>query len=346
MSDIPNEVLDDVKYYKLILRGVLKRFPAHFWDKPYSLQSAKEITKYLIEDKLKISLEDIPKKVDKKFIQNNRLGGMLRRLFKNHVFEIVDNAYPNMFKRWQFKVPCVYWNSQTIEEAMRWLIDERLGGDIERVKKELDVQLLKDSGMSYLITMRYPRRYSIYDLVSMVYPNVIEPWELKHTSQAYWTDDNIKKQLSLIAHKEFNDSLYILQEYITNKLLNKYKLYTSTVISIERVHRLIKEMIEEEGREYCGKDTEIIREYALVIYKQILDGKRDRFPDYFWTTKHAKFCARVIIRYLTEKVLGLDLRDCNKDQINEILKKHKLYTVLTRLFNNSSEQVLQYVYES
>ena len=71
-----NEILDDVECYKLVLQGKIKRFPRGFWAKPWSLQSAREIIRYLLEERLHYSREDICKKLKKSTFEDNKLGGM------------------------------------------------------------------------------------------------------------------------------------------------------------------------------------------------------------------------------------------------------------------------------
>ena len=68
--------LSDIDIYELLLQGRVLSFPSGFWvDR--NVEEAKEVAikllKYLIEEKLKMSKQDIKRELSKKFLTKYRL---------------------------------------------------------------------------------------------------------------------------------------------------------------------------------------------------------------------------------------------------------------------------------
>ena len=106
-------------------------YPGKFkqWELPYvphsfwNMETAKEATIWLIEEKLKWSDEDIRKKLSQNIFKINSLDGMLTNLFNGSPYLAIENAYPGKFKALEFKnLPKPFWNLKTLKGAIIWLI--------------------------------------------------------------------------------------------------------------------------------------------------------------------------------------------------------------------------------
>ena len=106
-------------------------YPGKFkqWELPYvphsfwNMETAKEATIWLIEEKLKWSDEDIRKKLSQNIFKINSLDGMLTNLFNGSPYLAIENAYPGKFKALEFKnLPKPFWNLKTSKGAIIWLI--------------------------------------------------------------------------------------------------------------------------------------------------------------------------------------------------------------------------------
>ncbi|MFT5875939.1 MAG: hypothetical protein ACI8WT_004939 [Clostridium sp.] len=116
-----------IEIYKMVLRGDLKKFPAYFWQRPDADKNAMEITKYLLEEILKWSSNDIKKKLSQSIFVEHKLNGMLQQVYNQSPFEAFNAAYPNRFKSWELGcVPKNYWELDVGIEATKWLIEEKL----------------------------------------------------------------------------------------------------------------------------------------------------------------------------------------------------------------------------
>jgi len=85
---------------------------------------------------------------------------------------------------------------------------------------------------------------------------------------------------------------------------------------------------------------------AEETYKEVLSGNRQKFPKFFWiddgiaNLHHAK----VVTRYLIEDILKWNRDDVIRKFSSELLKKYKLYGMLSSVFGNSAMSVLENAY--
>jgi hypothetical protein len=104
------------------------KVPGHYWKK--EREHVIEATRWLIEEKAKIPIEEIPKKVNTRLFEENRFVWMLD-FYKGSFHKAIEVAYPGKFKVWEFnKVPQTYWqgeegfkNSLT---ATEWLVEKEI----------------------------------------------------------------------------------------------------------------------------------------------------------------------------------------------------------------------------
>ena len=76
--------MDAVEVYKLVLeKKHIKTFPKGFWQQPEAIDNAIKCTKYLIEEKLNLSKEELKKQLSMKLFIENGLSGMLTTCFNN-----------------------------------------------------------------------------------------------------------------------------------------------------------------------------------------------------------------------------------------------------------------------
>jgi hypothetical protein len=120
-------MLSSVEIYKMVLRGDLTHFPLGFWTRPEAKESAVEVIRYLIEEYLKLTDEQIKTTASNVFFTKYKLRGMLNIVFKWSTYEAINSAYPNIFTPWELKsVPNDYWNTETGKQAVKWLIEDTL----------------------------------------------------------------------------------------------------------------------------------------------------------------------------------------------------------------------------
>jgi hypothetical protein len=123
----PPAMLYEWNYYEVIDNAYPGRFkawqfqqvPDKYWDGEEGKKRAIEAVKYVIEEKLKIPLKEIPIQVNIHFFSQHSLRGVFS-LFGQSPFQVVEAVYPGVFKPWQFAhVPMNCWkNEEYVREAM------------------------------------------------------------------------------------------------------------------------------------------------------------------------------------------------------------------------------------
>jgi len=96
MNIIKESEKSAIEVYKVVLSG--RRFPKGYWQKPEARKNAIEITKYLSEEVLELSVNDVKKKLTYQVFRDNGLGGMLSRIYNNSSYEAIDTAYPEQIQ--------------------------------------------------------------------------------------------------------------------------------------------------------------------------------------------------------------------------------------------------------
>lgn len=91
--------LPDIDVYRLILDGSLRAFPHGFWDGVPGYKTAINILRYLFNNILKCSIEDIKDKVSREIFEEYKLAGMISYVFDDSIYIAIGEAYPEL-KEW------------------------------------------------------------------------------------------------------------------------------------------------------------------------------------------------------------------------------------------------------
>lgn len=222
-----------VEVYKLVLNGGLKRFPRGIWEEDNRLQNALDVTKYLIEEYLKWTDDDIKERFNINILRSNKLAGMINAIFDGSPFKTLDNAYPNKFKIWELRASSVndgYWNKETSVEAIKWMIEKEMKWSDEEIKRYYDVQTFKDNNLYGMLHHYF--NYKPFDAINIAYPNKFKQWELKGSPKNYWNKETAKQACDWLFNEKLlwnindiknNISLNTFLDNNLNGLLAKYK---------------------------------------------------------------------------------------------------------------------------
>lgn len=186
---INTELLTAVEVYKLVLSGELKAFPAYFWSETDGKDNAREVTRYLFEEILSWSPEDIKKKFKHEVMKRYKLDGMYLNCFGQDLFQVVDNAYPGIFRPWEMaKKPHDFWTDENCRLAMKWLFEEKLEIDTSNPMRKIESDDFKDNGLSGMLNMRFKNQP--FKAVEFMYPGKFREWEITKTVKGFWTLEN------------------------------------------------------------------------------------------------------------------------------------------------------------
>ena len=133
-----------------------KQVPQGFWSKEKGI----EATKWLVEDKLKLSDKELKERLSYKLFKNNGLGGMLDICFNGSPYLAINTAYPSKFKEWEFNlVPQGFWTKEKGVEAVKWLIEEKLKLSEGELKEQLSGKLFVDNGLGGMLIICFDNSY-------------------------------------------------------------------------------------------------------------------------------------------------------------------------------------------
>jgi len=122
--------------------------PRNYW----TLERGIEAAKWLIEEKLKWSDNDIKKFIRVTKFTTNRLYGMFEIVYGSSPFKAINSLYPDKFKPWELtQVPKNYWTLELGIEATKWLVEGKLKWSKNDIKKKLTLNVFNEYGLSGML---------------------------------------------------------------------------------------------------------------------------------------------------------------------------------------------------
>ena len=220
--------------------------PNDYWQGEKGRKNAIAATKWLIEEKLKWSENDIIENLNQGvFIENNLLG-MLKKAFNCSLFEAIDTTYPEKFKKWQIgdHVKNDYWNKEEGILAVKWLLEHKLKWNDKDIKKNYSKQIYQDNNLYGMIQRCF--NSSPFEALNTAYPNKFKEWELPNVPRNFW---NSNKNC-------INATIWLIEEKLkiditTAKQKLSYRHFKdNNILSLCDKHPITKliEMVEERSR--------------------------------------------------------------------------------------------------
>ncbi|HPT48175.1 MAG TPA: GspE/PulE family protein, partial [Candidatus Rifleibacterium sp.] len=124
------------------------------WFQDDRLEIAGQATRWLIEERLGIPAEEIPKRISIREFHMNGLSKLLD-LFNQNLSQVIENAYPGKFKPWQFNEQAELWKSseaiETAQQATGWLINDRLHLSHDKAAQHLTRRHFLNNGLGFML---------------------------------------------------------------------------------------------------------------------------------------------------------------------------------------------------
>ena len=142
-----------------IYPGVYKpwQFPdeeAVIWFQENKHDTARSAVKWLIENRLGIAVEEIPRRLTLANFHQHGLSKLLD-LYNQNLYLVVENAYPGLFKPWEYSEQTELWHSQDAlsiaREATFWLISQRLQWDAANAMAQLTRRQFVNHGLGHML---------------------------------------------------------------------------------------------------------------------------------------------------------------------------------------------------
>lgn len=147
--------------------------------------------KWLFEERLQWTEEDIKERFDHRTIHQNKLSGLYKHFVRNEnittAYHFVKLYTSGRIKPWELnRTPkeC-FKDPQLHKKAIRWFFEEKLKWTDEDFKQKLSKETFLDNGFSNYLY--YHNSY--FDIVEFAYPGRFNPWEVMgYVHDGYWND--------------------------------------------------------------------------------------------------------------------------------------------------------------
>ena len=310
--------MSPVELYQLVLDGEVPKFPKGYWIDFEPNNTAVPIIRYLVEEKLKLSDEDILASWNYKLIVTNKLSGMIRTLFSSSPYLVIEAAYPGKFKPWEFKtVPRDFWTKEMAIDAIKWLVEDKLKLSDEEVLNQWSTKFLKTyelQGMLHLLFSSSP-----YLAIDAAYPGKFKPWEFKNTPQDFWT-----KEMAIEAVKWLvEDKLKLSNEEVLNQ-------WNAKLLKTNRLQGMLKALFF--GSPYLAIDAAYPGKFKPWEFKGIPQG--------YWSRE----TGIEAIKWLVEDKLKLSDEEIFHALTIEIFKDYGLNGMLNTFFKGNVSLAIQTTY--
>lgn len=312
--------MDPIEVYELKLKGEIKNYPKGYFKNGENInyERAAIVLRYLIEEKLKWAIEDVPNKISADIFRKYGLGGMLQVAFNNKVYDAVVNAYPGCFKPWiMHQTPDNYWNKETAKEAVIWLLEENLQWSHEDICEKFTRKVLEENGLRLMLKNVFDD--CGYKALDNAYPGRFKPWEIVQVPFKFWTKETGKEAMIWLIEEKLKWNDEQVCKNLTRKVFAEYKL---------------RGMLE-----LCfNNSTYLALEYTYP--GRFKPWELKQAPNKYWNDETTK---EAVIWLIEEKLKWSERQICNK-LTKEIFAEYGLSGVLNVYFKSNVFRALDYAY--
>lgn len=181
--------MEPEEVYLFVLHGNIKSFPDKYWKEgKKSIERANRCIRYLIEEVLKWSKEEVYENFEHETFSQYGLRVMLKKCFNYKFTDALESAYPGVYKPWLFKItPRNYWTKERFLEALKWTIEQKLNIPKHKIPYVVCEQFIIDNSLITGFNKFFGS--STYKAIDTLYPGVYEMFEFKKTPRSYWNKE-------------------------------------------------------------------------------------------------------------------------------------------------------------
>lgn len=278
-----------LEIYKMVLNGTIETFPKKFWN---NKDNVIILLNYLLKDILNWGKEDIKKgKLNLEVLAKYKLKGMMKAIFDESTYNLINFLYPNEFKPWEItEVPQNYWkNKNNIKKAIIWLIEEKFNWSKKDVIKFCNTKLLNKYGMSGILN-----DYTLFEVIDLVYPGVYLKWDF---FMGNWYDEDYLEAIKWFIEIKLHWNKEEIIENLTTTLFVQNRLSSIVPIKFKNSYEAMKFAYPEENWD----------ELKEKVLKRSLN--KNKVPK----CKECKYCVKNIIVRNKQQYL------CIKNNINKYI---------------------------
>ncbi len=188
-----------VQAYLNVYLGIEAAFPPNFLRRN-ARRRAAILVRFLIDEILQTTPEDVLRRKDKSFFLRHRLQNVYR-LFNYSFNRALRNAYPDRIPPWlHSRTNSHYWeNPRHRAEAIRWLVEHRLQlSPRELYRRAPNRDDFAACGLSYMFNRYYN---SVSWALAEAYPE-LEPWERGKVPFDFWNEETGARAVRWLVEKK------------------------------------------------------------------------------------------------------------------------------------------------
>lgn len=271
--------------------------PMRIWQGEQGKENGIVATKWLFEEKLKWSMDEIKEKASTKVFKEYRLGGMLANVYDDSLWKCLDTVYPEEFVPWEigYHMNKNCWTQETAIIATKWLFEDKLKWTQEEIMKNIGADVFRKNGLGGLLHSCY--KNSPFDAFISAYPNLMIEFDMPNKPKGFWdVEENIIKAIRKLISEKFKWDRKMVTEKFTGRLLVENGF--AAVITKANPHNLITlafpewdikpwELKRSTRFHYWNEDTiklavkwMIIEKMKLTKDEALKKVKRQDFVDY------------------------------------------------------------------
>jgi len=176
-----------IAVYEEVVGHRKRRFPNNFFQGELGRVRASQITRYLLEERLALRVDDIPRAIHKKLFYDNGLTWMLGSCFDWSPYRAIDNAYPGRFHKWQFNVKGMWQGPDRFKlaaEATRWMIEDQEKVQVDQIPQRISATTFGKYNLRGMLSVCF--RGSFFRAIENAYPGRFHPWEFRNVPKNFW----------------------------------------------------------------------------------------------------------------------------------------------------------------
>ncbi|MVX64830.1 hypothetical protein GKZ28_14115 [Clostridium chromiireducens] len=314
-----------IEIYELVRSGELKKFPMYFWECDESNEYAPKLTRYLIENILNWTDNDIKKKLRKSTFRENSLGGLICIKYNDSAFVAITAAYPEKkFHAWDFvNTPNDYWQGEKGREnaiaAMKWLIEEKLKWSEKDIIKNLNQDVFKANNLIGMLNKAFNCR--LFEAIDSTYPGKFKKWEIgDHVRNDYWT-----KEEGILAVK------WLIEDKLKWSDDDIKKNYTRQIYKDNNLYGMIQRCFNSSPFEALN----------AAYPNKFKEWELPNVPRNFWNSE--KNCITAT-KWLIEKKLKFDIKTAKEKLSKHHFKNNNLSGLYATYPINKLIEIVEYDY--
>ncbi|WDL89777.1 hypothetical protein IUJ58_26325 (plasmid) [Priestia aryabhattai] len=201
-----------IDIYQEILKRKRKRFPNNFFIGREGKVYMAYLTRYLLESHLSIPIHEFPLQVTADTLWSHRLRPPAM-LYGWNYYEVIDNAYPEKFKPWEFRqAPRTYWKGEEGKnhaiQAVRYTIEEKLNMPLRDIPLHVNSNFFKIHKLGGVFDLF---GQSPFHVMEAVYPGLFKRWQFANVPLNCWKneayireamDDFLFNELHFLSYEE------------------------------------------------------------------------------------------------------------------------------------------------